>query len=496
MRPPPGGRFFIGCLCLMFERVKMELAKQVRWVVCALAALTTPLPAQTIDTMSMRAHTRFLASDLLEGRGTGTRGEHLAGLYIASELTRMGVKPVGKDYLLPIPLKRASIEHSATTVSFGGSTFQSARDFVWNTGGRGALRDFAGPLVFVGTADSSAVRRAGELKGYIAVMVGPMGAGASTFVPALIKAGAAGVVLLVADPPSFALYVRSRGDARYFVDADVGDPVWQADLPVIIAGPTLTRAITVNGTPTPFTRLDGQLSAHFKARIEDAQSANVAGIIPGADPKLKNEYVAFSAHYDHLGISTPDEHGDSIYNGFSDDAAGVAMVLAIGDVFLKQRPARSILLLFFTGEERGLLGSSFYASHPAIPLKQMAGLINLDAGAPPAPPTDWRIAGGAATALGATTKTALAARQWHATLGAASPNSDYWPFLARGVNAVFIIPGNHWEHTTDEQQKALRARWDHYHQAGDEWSADFPFSGLQRYAEAALTVGREVANKR
>lgn len=476
----------------------MRIHPGTQLCIALLAALSAmPLAAQSVDTMSLRARTRFLASDLLEGRGTGTRGEHLAGLYIASELMRMGVKPAGgNDYFLRVPLKRAVIDDGGTTITLRNNTYQSVRDFVWNTGGRGALRDFSGPLTFVGSADSAAVQRAGELQGRVAVLVGAMGGAASTFVPALIKAGAAGVVLLVPDANMFNLYVRSRGNARYFVDAAVNDPVWQADLPIVIAGPTLARAIIDNGMPTPFTKLDGTVSARFKAEIEDVASANVAGVIPGTDPKLRQQYVAFSAHYDHLGISTPDERGDSIYNGFSDDAAGVAMVLGIGDVFLKQRPARSILLLFFTGEERGLLGSSYYAAYPAIPLKQMAGLINLDAGAPPVPPTDWRIAGGAETDLGTTTRTVLATRKWAATLGASSPNSDYWPFLKRGVPAVFIIPGSHWENTTESQRQALSARWDHYHQAADEWSPDFPFKGLARYAEAALAVGRVVANRK
>lgn len=453
--------------------------------------------AQSVDTLALRAHTRFLASDLLEGRGTGTRGEHIAGLYIATQLMRMGAEPAaGNDYFLPIPLKRAIIDNAATAITYNGSTFRSVRDFVWNTGGQGALRGFSGPLTFVGTADTAAVRRAPELRGRVAVLVGPMGAAAGAFVPALVKAGAAGVVLLIADPGTFDLYIRSRGDSRYFVDADVDDPVWQADLPVVLAGPTMTRAIVRGGLPTGFTPLDGTLTATFRADIEDAGSANVAGVIRGSDPKRANEYVAFSAHYDHLGISTPDERGDSIYNGFSDDAAGVAMVLGIGEVFKRERPARSILMLFFTGEERGLLGSSYYASHPAIPLKQMAGLINLDAGAPPVPPLDWRIAGGSETPLGATAKTALAAREWDVTLGAASPNSDYWPFLKRGVPAIFIIPGNHWENTTDAQLKELRAKWDHYHQAADEWKPDFPFSGLARYAETAVVVGRVIANNK
>lgn len=459
--------------------------------------IARPLAAQSIDTLTLRAHTRFLASDLLEGRGTGTRGEHLAGQYIAAQLTRMGAEPAsGNDFLLPVPLKRAVIDDQNTTITLNGTTFRHDVDFVWNTGGPGALRSFSGPLTFVGAADSNAVRRASELRNRVVVLVGPMGSAAERFVPALMNAGAAGIVLLVSDQGTFDLYVRSRGDSRYFVDAPVGDPVWQADLPVIIAGPGLARAIVRNGVPTPFTPMEGEIRAQFKADIVDVKSANVAGVIKGTDKQLSSQYVAFSAHYDHLGISTPDERGDSIYNGFSDDAAGVAMVLAIGESFVKQRPARSVLLLFFTGEERGLLGSSYYASHPAIPLKQMTGLINLDAGAPPAPPIDWRIAGGSETSLGKTVQTLFTARKWEANLGASSPNSDYWPFLKRGVPAVFLIPGNKWENTTADQQKALRTKWDHYHQASDEWKPDFPFSGLKRNAEVALVIGRFLAATR
>ena len=474
----------------------MSSVRHVRTIVFALA-LALPCQAQTIDTMALRAHTRFLASDLLEGRGTGTRGEHIAGLYIASELARLGVRPVmNNDYMLPVPLKRALIDNAATTLTLAGQTYASVRDFVWSAGGSGAFRNFSGIPVFVGTVDSAAIRRAPELKGAVAVIAGSLGALAGTYVPALIKAGAAGIVLLAADSSAYDLYVRSRGPARYFVAANVNDPIWQADLPVVIAGPRLSRALIGNAVPERFTRVDATLTASFKATVQDVTSANVAGVIRGSDPKLAAEYVAFSAHYDHLGISTPDARGDSIYNGFSDDAAGVAMLLAIGDVVRRQPPARSILLLFFTGEERGLLGSAYYATNPPIPLKQMAALINLDAGAPPAPPLDWRIAGGAATPLGATAQGALATRSWEAQLGQASPNSDYWPFLNRGVPAIFLIPGSRWEGVDEAQQRALRARWDRYHQAGDHWSPDFPFSGLKRYAEAALLVGLAAANKK
>jgi Zn-dependent M28 family amino/carboxypeptidase len=117
-------------------------------------------------------------------------------------------------------------------------------------------------------------------------------------------------------------------------------------------------------------------------------------------------------------------------------------------------------------------------------------LINLDAGAPPAPPITWRIAGGTGTALGTLAAEVAEQAGWTATLSAASPNSDYWPFLARGVPAVFLIPGGEWENTSAAQKQELQQRWDRYHQAGDEWASDFPFAGLARYADYALRLGR------
>src|SRR5690606_13490222 len=152
--------------------------------------------------------------------------------------------------------------------------------------------------------------------------------------------------------------------------------------------------------------------------------------------------------------------------------------------------------LFFTGEERGLLGSSFMAARPPVPLDRIAALINLDAGAPPAPPLNWRIAGGDASPLGRLAADVAARHGWQATLGAASPNSDHSPFLVRGVPSIFIIPGDHWENVSTEQRDALRRRWDRYHQPGDHWHADFPFAGLERYASFARLIGIEAAEAR
>ncbi|HEU5209815.1 MAG TPA: M28 family peptidase [Longimicrobiales bacterium] len=466
-------------------------------------AQTSAPAAPVIDTLSLRAHTRFLSDDALEGRGTGTRGERVAAAYIASELERLGLDGAAPDggYRLPVPLRAARVQPSTHLMlrdATGDSTaFRHDQHFVLNTGGAAAFRDFAGDVLFAGSPAEAADALSGaDLRGRVIAVRGPLGAEALGLVPSWIEAGVTGVVLLVPDAGQYDLYVRSRGDTRYFVAASVQDPVWQPALPVIIAGPELTNALLA-GAPE-MTERAVAVGRSIRADIEVMERAlpvaNLAGVLPGSDPARRNEYVVYTAHYDHLGISVPDASGDSIYNGFSDNSAGVAMLLSIAEALRDDPPARSVLFVFLTGEERGLLGASYFAADPPVPLENMRALINLDAGAPPAPPVSWRIALGENNPLAPVIEEVARERGWTVQLGAASPNSDYWPFLQRGVPAAFIIPGDVWENTSPEQRDALRRRWDRYHQAGDHYHPDFPFSGLQRYAEFALAVGLRVAS--
>jgi Zn-dependent M28 family amino/carboxypeptidase len=169
------------------------------------------------------------------------------------------------------------------------------------------------------------------------------------------------------------------------------------------------------------------------------------------------------------------------------------MLLAIARAIRVPGPQHAVLFLFFTGEERGLLGSDYYVAHPTFPLERMRAVINLDAGAPPGRPWNWRIAGGDGTALGTLAVDVAFDRGWAATVSPATPNSDYFPFARRGVPAVFIIPGTGaYQGLSADSSRALFRRWDHYHQPSDEYDDAFPFAGLARYAEYALLVGTAV----
>jgi Zn-dependent M28 family amino/carboxypeptidase len=247
-----------------------------------------------------------------------------------------------------------------------------------------------------------------------------------------------------------------------------------------------------------------RLAPPFTAKVEiefsqrPVPAHNVVCLLPATTSGDPLEAIVLTAHYDHLGIGEPDARGDSLYNGFSDNAAGVAMLLAIADALIRsERPRRRpVLFLFFVGEESGLLGSDSYVIRPAWPLERVDAVINLDAGAPPARPWSWRIAGGDSSALGFLAIDVAMARGWSATTSAARANSDYFPFWASGVPAIFIVPGlGPYEGLTVDSSQALRRKWDRYHQPGDEWAEDFPFEGLGRYADYALGVVRALEER-
>jgi hypothetical protein len=485
-----------------------------------LAAVALPAAAQLprtaappIDSMALRAHTYYLTHDLLEGRGTGRRGADVAALYLAAEAERLGLRGAGTDgdFYQPVPVVEATVDSTRTTLALTApdgrrQEFSYGSSFIPNVGTPVTLVPFSGELVFVGSAQDvlAAPARLPSLSGRVVVLAGMFGAQIAA-ADTLRSRGASGVIHLVGGAEAFQLYVRSRGPSRMSLAPEAGAiSSFIPNIPAVIAGPALERAVLSGlGDSVPAGSRPGRpiVVAGWRAEVRigvtvrSVPARNVAALLPGADPTRASETVIYTAHYDHLGISTPDEHGDSIYNGFSDDAAGAAMLLAVAEAMLEgTRPARSVLFLFLTGEERGLLGSDFYAAHPLVPASRTVAGINLDAGAPPAPSVTWRIAGGDSSTFGAVAVAVARHAGWEAQSAPASPNSDYFPLLRIDIPAVFLVPGpGAFEGMSSEASDALRRRWDHYHQAGDNWYPDYPYSGLVRYADYAYRLGMEAA---
>lgn len=476
----------------------MDGTRQPGWIGLLVAATacgpgvapSDPAPvsmAPAIDTMTLRADTWFLAHDRLRGRATGSAGAAIARQFIAARCRALGFT-VSE---LPVPLEEAIVIAQQTVLEVGERRFHFGDDFVLAAGTQEAVRGFTGVPVWVGTSDDI-VRTAGDrplLAGRVALSAGPVRPAAAARLAAL---GAEAVVHLVPDPETWSRYAARRGPSLLYVADAAVRSSFHPPFPAVLAHPALAGVL--------LDAAGAERSVTLTLAVERVavRDANLACSFVGTDSLRRERWIGLTAHYDHLGVAVPGRHEaeDSVYNGFSDNAAGVAMLLAIAEALRRSPrggPAHSVVLLFFTGEERGLLGSDHYVAHPLIPLDRMAAVVNLDAGAPPAPPRSWEVAGGAGSPLGELAAEVAARRGWGVRLSEARPNSDYFPFARAGVPAVFPIPGpGAYEGLSTDSSRALRRRWDRYHLPGDEWHPDFPFAGLRRYAEYALLIVQAV----
>lgn len=460
-------------------------------------AWASPVHAQDnraveIDTAMMALDARRLADDSLMGRFAGSEGAQAAARYIADRCAELGLAPVSGAYLHPIPIRRSAIgPQTRLTVRRGSvQSFTAPGDVVPDRGSSDALRGFTGVAAYVGTSQSIT---AGGLEDFeiherVAVSAGLLSPDAKD---TLLRRGATGVVQLAGNPDAFDRFRDRVGPDRYHLPDSIASSFFSS-LPSVVVGYQVAGALIAN-TPiaagdlvTPrqlgsSLRYDPQLVEHA------TRTHNVACSLVG----LTRHTIIVGAHYDHLGIGAPDADGDTIYNGFSDNAAGVAMLLAMATALSKEVLSHTVMFLFFDGEELGLLGADAYVHSPLVPLVETEAVIVLDAGAPPGLPTSWELA--TTTGLGKVASEVAKAQGWNTRVSRARPNSDYYPFTLAGVEGMLIIPGpDPYEGLTEGETRLLRARWDHYHQPGDEWSADYPMSGLARYAAYAVSIVRRL----
>jgi hypothetical protein len=345
----------------------------------------------TITPEDMLERIGFLADDALRGRDTPSPGLDTAAAYIAREFARMGLEPGGEDgaweQRYPYPLvERAG---PARLVAASGEPLRAGVDFASVPGSpatgdavEAILVDVDGNPEAFAEADgrvavlplpgdpaerawrlarSSAVRQATAAEARAVVLllgpsVGPAG------IERLHEAGATRVLGGVdARIPVF--YVASEAGPRLFPDADLAAFADEADA----------------GDAAPRTAGSVTWSAGARA-ADDATAPNVVGILRGSDPALAETYVVFSAHMDHVGVGEPDASGDSIYNGADDDASGTSALLEVAEAFaaLQTPPARSLLFVAVSGEEKGLLGSQWFSDHPTVPVASMVANVNID----------------------------------------------------------------------------------------------------------------------
>ena len=496
---------------------------------------------RAIDAKQLETNTKFLASDALAGREPGTDGDASAEVFIAEQFRALGLEPGGDNhtYFQTVPLRRAERDdaHTSFVVHREGADISLApiREALLVADPRnGKVAIVNAPLVFVGYGlavpgynDLDGV----DLHGAIAIVYAGAprtigGAAVSTAQHAVLSdlkvrgvalhARGAVAMISIFDPvraermPYDQWVTKIVGPSMAWLDnGQVGS------LPVLpngviseaaadrIAGGAKLHAIWQQldrGVPARLT-LDATASLTITAELRDVTSRNVVGVLRGSDPKLAAELVIYSAHHDHLGIG-PAIDGDAIYNGALDDAIGVAGIIEIARAFvaLPQRPRRSIMFLAVTAEEKGLLGSDYYAAHPTVPLANIACNINLDGLQPMWEPHDIIALGAEHSTLAA--HVGAAARALGLAVGQdAEPEqvffirSDQYSFVKRGVVAVF--PGSGYMDATGhfDANRALADRWSmqRYHRPADEWQPEFRADWAAREASFDFLLGLSVA---
>jgi hypothetical protein len=417
-------------------------------------------------------HIQVLADDNMEGRGTGTPGLQRAEAYVVDQLKKTDLIPAGVDgYYQPVSLEsREIVEEDCEAVLVHAGTSQPlvlGKDAYFS-----ALVDLApavdAPLVFVGYGLNVPEKNLDDfaglsLKGKVAVAIPAVPDGIDGAVAVLANSrrqhqypetGLAGWIWLV--PPT-ANWSSSVAAARSPVMdlPKAGDGTDQqirmslqstrADALFEGTGHTVAELLALANDHKPLPHFDLPFSIHARTHTQKKRvaSANVIAKLEGSDPRLKHEYIVLSAHIDHLGVGEP-VNGDRIYNGAIDNASGVATVLDIAEEFKREgvRPRRSVLFAFFTGEEKGILGSKYFIAHPTVDVQSIVGDVNVDGVMAFTPLTSVFIEGQHDSSLGDAARRAISSQNVTST---SDPNnrsiasSDQYSFIERDIPAVRLL---------------------------------------------------------
>ena len=513
-------------------------------------AQAPPSPAwPPIDGQKLMEHVRVLASDAFEGRGPGTAGEEKTVGYLIEQAKAIGLAPGNPDggYVQQVPLVGITPRPAPLTFARGGQKLELAwRDDVvaWtkHVAASAAVRD--SEVVFVGYGVEAPEFRWDDYKG--------------------IDVKGKTLVMLVNDPPlpdprdataldpkqfggkamtyygrwtykyeegarrgaSAVILVHETGPAGYPFSVVQGKTGEQFDL--VTPDKNMGRAaiegwITLDKARQLFA-LAGQDWDALKARaatrefrpvplgvtasmaidntLRTVGSKNVAALLRGSDPVVRDQYVVYTAHWDHFGIGTPRD-GDAIYNGALDNASGTAGLLEVARAFTRARPAprRSILFLFVTAEEQGLLGSEYYARNPLYPLARTVADVNMDVINMLGRTKDVEIVGFGASDLDDVARE-VAAAQGRVVEPEAEPEkgsyyrSDHFPFAKQGVPALSAAAGVDYEGRPAGWGQAKRDEYTakYYHSPQDDIKPDWVVSGAVQDCEFYFGVGYRVAN--
>jgi len=502
----------------------------------ALAAVTLlaqgPGPLH-FDGKSWWAHVTALAGDDMEGRETGSEGLRRAQAYVVEQLTRAGAEPAGVNgFYQPIHFVSRQIvekESSAALVRDGqAEPLAFGEDAFFSTRANLVPEEITAPLVFVGyglrVPEMKHDDLAGlDLKDKVVVIL----AGSPAEIPsalaahyqsigerwkALRAAGAIGIVN-IPNPASMDIPWSRMSLNRARPSMELADPEFdetaglktqltfnpaQAEKLFAGSGHTFAElaALARDRKPLPPFPLPASLKARAVVRKTAVESANVVARLPGSDPALKDEYVVLSAHLDHLGIGEPID-GDRIYNGAMDDGSGSAVLLDIAASLKAEKRRRSVLLVFVTAEEKGLLGSKYFAAHPTVAPKSMVADVNIDMFLPIVPLKVLRVLGLADSDLGDRVR-AISLSLGVRPIPDPEPlrnlfiRSDQYNFIRHGIPSIKFDVG--FEPATPEAQISKDWLTRRYHAPSDDTGQPVDLGAAALYEEIVRRLLVEVAN--
>ncbi len=522
------------------------------WVsAAALTALLTACGEQapraeaavvTADANALQSHLEFLASDALEGRDTGSRGHEIAAQYIAAQFKALNLEPAGDDgtYYQRIAFRRSTlVEGSAGMVVDTGDglvELEYGEEFLTGPSSYTTESTVTAPVVFVGYGlvseefglnDYANV----DVDGKVVMMVSgrpeelPSEEGAhlnSSKTKFAAERGAVGIITLhtpmreeVRPFKVSAMYQRAprvtwlnpegepnvtyknlQGSA--YVDYRAAEPLFTN---AAISMDEVFAQLEKGEQPKPF-ELNTKVTLSRKSAHEEISSPNVAAILPGSDPELRNEYVLYTAHSDHIGVTQDLSQDDHINNGAMDNASGVSVLLETARMFVEaeEQPKRSILFLSVTAEERGLLGADYFAHYPTVPLQQIVANVNLDMPVLLYDFADIIAFGSTHSTLGESV--AKAAGQYGIELSedpmpeqAIFTRSDHYPFVKKGVPAVFLMTGFTAKGEDEDGGKIWGEFFaEHYHRPSDQPSLPINYEAGVVFTNINFEIGKTIAN--
>ena len=502
----------------------------------AQGAVDSDQAVTVISKNAFRSHVRFLADDLLEGRGTASRGYRLAANYVAAQFEAAGLLPgVGdSSYFQVVPLRSYAPDKNRGDLVF----YLRAKNKVWNLG-----EDFL-PLGHPGSVEDSV--RSGVVFVYFGISAPEYGYDNYADIDARGKI----VAVIQGVPDKFSgdhrayynswsvkrqtaidhgaigmLYLHTKEQNKRFswerlVKFKYDAVTWLDDggFPQDDVSPFKARAI-LNSTPAdslfslagfnPDSIMSGrygsielpvEASIRAYSKHEDITCRNVVAWLPGSDPDLKHEFVVYTAHLDHVGIGRPVD-GDSIYNGAYDNASGISALIETARAFghLKPRPRRSVMFVAVTAEEKGLVGSDYFITHPPVPAANIIANINLDMFLMLFPQNDVVAFGSEHSTLHETVLNAVGKIGMKLTPDPMPEEnlfvrSDQYSFVKKGIPSVFLVSG---VTSTDPEIDglALNKEWlkTHYHQPTDDIDQPMDLDIAVRFCHVNFLIGYEVA---